>query len=275
MLKASIELDKFGKVANVIDSVSATVKSNSNINDLVKNANVLITGEFVLHMSRAVVEQPLKFGHMYEWGALGDPSARLWQHKLRGHGAMRQLTFNFKASQKSVPVAPILASIGVKRNHIFTMKASVMELGLPVSISPVLAKALVFEVKEVKRGASYTGFANVKDGIVFHKGTIRISKAGPQEAWGSFTREFNSWFRSGIPEELIKTKFKNGAEKTIKNSVISKLKSIAKLRTKNKTIVLEPVGIDKSFVTTLANSLKANYIGAAAQRRVLVQNDDI
>lgn len=273
MFNIGMDADKFGKVGNVIDAVSVTINSDVHVNDLVKASNTLITGEFVLHMSSAAVSEPLKFGHMYDWGMVGNPQGRLWKHILRGRGRTRQLSFDFKASTKAVPVAPRLSAIGVKNNHIFTWKAPVMELGLPVRISPVLAQALVFEAKEVKRGASSTGTSYASDGIVFHKGTIAISKAGPAEAWGAFTNEFNSWFRSGMPEQIIKTQLAPIIDQTIRTAVAGKLKSIGGLKTKPKTFTLEPVGVDKSFAATLANSLRANYIAGAALRRGMVQDD--
>lgn len=272
MFNITMEVDKFGKAANVIDAVSVVVKSNVHVNELIKASNTLITGEFVLHMSRETLGKPLKFGHMYEWGMLGDPNGRLWKHELRGRGAMRQLTFTFKASQKAVPVAPALSAIGVKKNHIFHMKASVMELGLPVRISEKLAKALVFEAKEVKRGAKTSGTGYETGGIVFHRGVIEIPRAGSAEAWGSFTTEFNTWFASGLPEEIIATGLTIPAGRTIKSAVLAKLRSIGSAKVKKKTIVLEPAGIDKSFAATLEKSLQTNYIAGTATRRAITDD---
>lgn len=270
-----METEKFGKVANVIDAVAVTIKTDAHVNDLIKSANTIITAEFVNHMSREALSHPLEFGHMYDWGEIGNPGQRLWRHVLRGRGANRQMSFDFKASTKMVPVDPALAAVGVRRNHRFTWKAPVIELGKPVSISPKLARALVFMAKEVKRGASSSGHGFQSDGRVYFNGTINISKAGPAEAWGSFTNEFNTWFRSGIPDQLIKSHLEPKIGKSIRNTVVNRLRSISGLKTKPKTIKLEPVGIDKAFAATLAQSLHTNYIAAAATRRALVTDDDI
>lgn len=272
MFNIGMESDKFGKVANMIDTVSVTLKTDAHIDDLIKHSNTLITAEFVVHMQREALAKPSKFGHMYEWGQVGDPNGRLWRHVLRGRGASRQLSFDFKASKKAVPVAPRLASIGVRRNHIFTWKAPIMELGKPVSISPKLAKMLVFEAKEVKRGASSSGTGYQADGRVFYNGTINIAKAGAQEAWGSFTEEFNTWMRSGIPEQLIKAKIQPAVYRGIKRAVLNKLVSLRKTNPRIKTITFEPVGIDRNFAATLAQSLRTNYIAGAASRRALTDD---
>jgi hypothetical protein len=274
LFNIGMETEKFGQVANVIDAVCVTIKTDAHVNDLIKSANTIITAEFVTHMSNEALNHPLKFGHMYDWAGIGNPGERLWRHVLRGRGASRQMSFDFKASTKMVPVDPILSSVGVKRNHQFTWKAPVIELGKPVSISPKLAAMLVFVAKDVKRGANTTGSGFQHDGRVYFNGTINIAKAGPAEAWGSFTNEFNTWFRSAIPGELIKTKLEPAIGRVVKNTVLNRLKAISSLKTKPKTITLEPVGVDKNVAATLAKSLHTSYIAAAATRRALV-NDDI
>jgi len=275
MFNIGMEADKFGKVANMIDTVSVTLKTDAHINDLIKAANTVITAEFIKHMSQVSVNDPNKFGHMYEWNMIGNPSGRLWRHVLRGRGAARQLSFDFKASQKVVPVDPALAEVGVKRIHIFQWKAPVMELGRPVSISPKLAKMLVFLAKETKRGASSSGYGFSVDGRVFHRGTINISRAGSEEAWGSFTGEFNTWFRSGMPEQFIRSLITPGVNRAVKKTVIDRLRRLAATKERPKTITLEPVGIDKTFEATLAASLHTNYIAAAASRRAFIADDQV
>lgn len=275
MFNIGMDADKIGKVANMIDTVSVTLKTDVHINDLMRAANTVITAEFVKHMSQVSVDNQNKFGHMYEWGMVGNPAGRLWKHVLRGRGASRQLSFDFKASQKTVPVAPELAEIGVKNIHIFQWKAPVMELGRPVSISPKLAKMLVFLAKETKRGANSTGHGFSVDGRVFYKGTINISRAGSQEAWGSFTGEFNSWFRSGMPEQFIRSLITPGINRAVKNSILERIRRLSATRERPKTITLEPVGIDKSFEATLAASLHTNYIAAAASRRAFIADDEV
>jgi len=269
------DFDKIGKVTNMVDTIGVTIKTNSHINDLVTNSNAVITGEFVLHMSKEAMGSPKKFQHMYEWGHVGDPNYRLWKHILRGRGAQRQLTWDFKASTKSVPVAPALKAIGVKQNHIFTWKAPVLELGLPVHISPILAKFLVFEAKETSRRSAISGKGFEHGGIVFHDGTIAIAKQGNEQSWNAFTTAFNEWFKSGMPEMVIRTNIGAIAQKTIKRTALQKLASIASLKTKTKTFTLQPIGIDAGFQTKLANSLRANYIAGAANRRVLVADDEL
>lgn len=241
----------------IIDGIAMAVRSNVHINDLIKNANALITGEFVVHMSSKALSEPKKFAHMYEWGGLGDPSARLWRHLLRGRGASRQLTFEFKASKKAVPVNPKLAELGVQRNHIFHWKAPVMELGQPVHIYPKIAKMLVFEYRNK---------------IVFLKGSVRIARQGSSDTWGSFTKEFNVWFSSGAPYAVLSATMIPTFKKTVKGIVA---KNARILTTRSKKFSLAPAGMDKSVAIQLEESLRASYIAGAAARKVLVENDEV
>lgn len=255
-----MEADKFGKVANTIDAVAVAIKSNVHINELVKSSNTILTAEFVMHMSREALSEPKRFAHMYEWDHVGDPNFRLWKHVLRGRGGVRQLTYDFVASKKTVPVKPELKEIGVKQNHIFVWKAPVLELGMPVTIAPKLAKALVFKY----RGA-----------IVFFRGTINIPRQGSNESWGSFGRAFNEWFTSPIPEAILKESLGKVAKETITNTFLSKMRTLVTGKTKIKTFTLTPAGIDKDFAKKLENSLRVNYIAGAATRRVVVSDDEI
>lgn len=260
MFNIGMEADKFGKVANAIDAVQVAIKSNIHVNELAKASNTILTAEFVLHMSRQSLSDPKKFAHMYEWNHIGDSNFRLWKHILRGRGGTRQLTYDFVASRQTVPVKPELKELGVKQNHIFTWKAPVLELGMPVTISPKLAKVLVFKYQER---------------IVFFKGTITIPKQGSKESWGSFGREFAQWFSSPIPETLINESLGKIAKETITNTFLSKIRSLATGKTKVKTFTLTPAGIDKDFQKKIENSLRVNYIAGAATRRVIVSDDEV
>jgi len=275
MYNVTGDFDKIGKVTNTIDTVSATVKTNAHVNDLVTNANAIITGDFVLFMSREAMANPKKFGHMYEWGEIGDPHGRLWRHILRGRGRSRQLTWDFKASKKSVPVDPVLQTVGVQQNHIFTWKAPVLELGLPVRISPKLARFLVFKAKKNTRRSAVSGTGFERGGIVYYNGTIAISRQGNAQMWGAFTDTFKEWFTSSAPEMALRTSLAVIAQKTIKETFLRKLASIATTKTKVKTFTLQPIGIDASFEAKLASGLRANYIAGAATRRMVVSDDEL
>ena len=249
-----METDKISDTLDMINSVSYTIKTNAHVNELINAAHRVISNAFIVHMSQVAFNSPEEFKHMYEWGRVGDPNARLWKHILRGTGNARVATFDFKASKKAVPLTPEKIQVGVRKNHVFVWKAPVLELGLPVRISPKIATTLVMDYP--KRSGQ----------LVYTKRSIYIPRQGAEQVWGSFTNEFMRWFSSGTPVAVIKTELEPKIHAGIKQAMnvgITQLKG--KVRTKD--IKIRPVGIDKNFVNTLNNSLRVNYIDAARTRR--------
>jgi hypothetical protein len=249
-----METAKIGEAMNMINSVSYTLKTNAHINELITAAHRIISSEFIMYMSQIAFNAPKQFEHMYEWGRVGDPNARLWKNILRGTGAARVATFDFKASKKAVPVKPIKQEVGVKANHIFVWKAPVLELGLPVRISPKIASTLVMDFPKGAGVLTYT------------KRTIYIPRQGSSEVWGTFTNEFMRYFGGPVPNQIIKAQLEPKIIAGIKQAVkigITQMRG----KTRDKTMKITPVGIDKNFVTTLNNSLRVNYIEAARNRR--------
>lgn len=255
MFKITMETAKIGEVMNMVNSVSYTLKTNAHINELITAAHRIVSNEFVMYMSQTAFNEPKKFEHMYEWGRVGDPNSRLWKHLLRGSGSARMATFDFKASKKSVPVKPIKQEVGVQANHIFVWKAPILELGLPVRISPKIASTLVMDYPKGAGVLTYT------------KRTIYIPRQGNSEVWGTFTNEFMRFFGGSRPHEIIKTQLEPKIQAGVKQAMkigISQMRG----KTATKTMKITPIGIDKNFVTTMNNSLRVSYIDAARTRRV-------
>ena len=254
MFKVELEVDKIQDAMDLINTVAYTLNTNAHINDLITAANRIIASEFIIHMSQEAFNSPKTFEHMYEWGRVGDPNARLWKHLLRGSGSGRIATFDFKASKTSVPVRPPKAAVGVQQNHIFVWKAPVLELGLPVRISPKIANTLVYDIKGT-------------DSLVYTKRTIFIPRQGNPEVWGAFTNEYMRWWGGPMPGQIIRTQLEPKIDRGIKQAMAVGIRRINKKKSK-KTLTIRPMGIDKNFVTTINNSLRTNYIDAARNRRV-------
>lgn len=253
MFKVEIETDKIAQAANMVNSVAHTLQTPLHINEAITVAHRLTSAAFILHMSSEAFSSPKEFAHMYEWGRAGDPNARLWKHYLRGAGASRVATFDFKASKTAVPVSPAKQAVGVQQNHIFVWKAPVLELGLPVRIRPKLARVLVIDAKGADR-------------LIYTGKSIFIPRQGNPNVWGSFTNEFMTWFGSGAAQAVIESQLAPKVHQAVKQAVGVRSRQIGKMKTKSFKIT--PVGIDNAFVNTFNNSLRTNYIAAAANRRV-------
>ena len=272
MINIKAELDKFREVGVAVSTIEATLKSDRHVSTLIKAAHEVTAGEFVAHMSSEALSEPGRYDHMYEWGQVGDPNGKLWRHILKGNGANRSAFFEFKASKKIVPVDPKLQAVGVKKVHMFVWKAMVLENGLPVKISPKLAKYLVFIAKNRTSIATKSGRGFVKNGIVYYKGTISIARAGNERINGAFTGEWTQWWRSGQPEMTINQTLTKPAIEAIKRTFAEKVKSFANLREKEKTFSMTAIVPDRLMEQKFQETLRRNYIATATARRSLMDD---
>ena len=272
MINIKAELDKFREVGVAISTIESTLKSDRHVSSLIKAAHEVTAGEFVAHMTELSLREPGKYSHMYEWGQVGDPNGKLWRHVLKGNGANRSAFFEFKASKKTVPVDPKLQAVKVKKIHVFVWKAMVLENGLPVSISPKLAKYLVFVAKKNRIGSTSFGKGFQRNGIIYYKGTISIARAGNEKINGSFTSEWSRWWNSGEPESTIRKTLTKPAIEAMKKTIAEKISSFARLKERDKTFTITALIPDKLMEQKFQESLKKNYIAAAATRRSLMDD---
>lgn len=272
MIDIKSELDKFREVGVAVATIESTLKSDRHVSSLIKAAHEVAAGEFVMHMSDVAMRDSGKYDHMYEWGQVADPNGKLWRHVLRGNGANRSAFFEFKASKKTVPVDPKLQTVGVKRIHVFVWKAMVLENGLPVKISPKLAKYLVFVAKNRTASAVSTGNGFSRNGIIYFRGTISIARAGNTRINGAFTSEWTQWWRSGSPELAIRNTLTKPAIDAMKKTVAEKISSFANLREKDKKFTITALVPDRLMEEKFQESLRKNYIAAAASRRSLMDD---
>lgn len=125
--------------------------------------------------------------HVYEWGQTGQAGARLFKlNKLASEGLSIRLDFEFLLSKTAVP------NKHSKRKHVFENKASVMEKGIPIVVSPKYAERLVFDT-----GLGYT--------VYMPKGaSVTVARPGGVAAKQSFEMEYRRFFTGNLVSESIK-----------------------------------------------------------------------
>jgi len=107
--------------------------------------------------------------HVYEWGQIGDPFARLYELKQAFSNSSATITANFLDSQ----------SVSENGTEPFYDKARIMEEGIPVVINEKDARVLFFEI----------------DGEEFFRhGPIYIANPGGSATRGSFLNAFNEFY---------------------------------------------------------------------------------
>lgn len=108
--------------------------------------------------------------HIYEWGSVGDPEARLVELKksfARGSSVSIDSEFLTSSSTPNGGTEP------------FYEKATIMEEGIPITIQAINAKAMFFEYN----GEEY-----------FTAGPITIENPGGEAVRGSFVRSFEEFY---------------------------------------------------------------------------------
>lgn len=148
--------------------------------------------------------KPRSFHHVYEWGKAGDPSARLFKlNKLTQDGLSFKIDYEFILSKTNVP------NRSSRRRYKFENKASVMEAGMPVIISPKAAERLVFKIDGetvfMPKGASVT-----------------VQRPGGPSVKNQFRLAYSRWFSS----DLVNSSIKNSGFQRLFNSSLTKALSL-------------------------------------------------
>lgn len=127
------------KIQQVITGAEELAKPS--VMQEISKAVFTVTGErFVQAVDRFAVQNPKKMHHVYEWGGLGKPNARLFViERTNILSGVLDINTNFLNSKLPVPIPSELQIPGstgkfVTSKSIFKYKAQVMEDGRPVSI---------------------------------------------------------------------------------------------------------------------------------------------
>ena len=121
---------------------------------------------------------PAELQHVYEWYQNGNPNARLFDISYRVSGG--GISFMGTMSQSK--------SIKSGSNTPFYNKASIMENGVPVTITPKKSDVLVFE----------------SDGkTVFTRNPINVESPGGPEAEFGFENNFKQFFSAYLSQSLL------------------------------------------------------------------------
>jgi len=123
---------------------------------------------------------PQMLHHVYEWHETGSPSARLFDinYTISNLGLSFMSTFKQSTSIKRGSRVP------------FYNKAKIMEEGIPVTIRPVKAQALAFDVNGEE---------------IFTKQPVKVLNPGGNEVEGGFEKTFESFFNRYFTQAFLRT----------------------------------------------------------------------
>jgi len=168
---------------NVMAKLTSNASFQNTFNKTIYNQ---INKDFVDYIDAKARTSPKSFHHIYEWGKVGDREARLFKlNNISQTGLSLMINYELLDSKSFVP------SSNSNHKHVFVKKASVMEEGRSVVISPKYSERLVFDIN------GYTVF--------MPKGqSVTVSKPGGIAVKNSFLSAYKYFFTSNLVNMSIK-----------------------------------------------------------------------
>lgn len=117
--------------------------------------------------------------HVYEWGQVGNPSARIYELKKHLGGDKVEIGAEFLESSSSPD----------ENSEPFYNKATIMEEGIPITIQETQAQAMFFE----SNGQEF-----------FRVGPITIENPGGEGVRGSFVQAFEEFYNVYFDQMYLK-----------------------------------------------------------------------
>ena len=181
MITAKIDAKKLNKMLNNLVQysdgfITETKAQQGYVNRKVANTSV---NAFYQYLDGVARMHPGMLHHIYEWGQVGNPTARLVDLGITSSGRGSIITAEFLESQ----------AVKEGSNEPFYDKAQVMEEGIPVVIKEKEAKALFFEID----GLEY-----------FRMGPITVLNPGGAETRGSFVEVFKEFYNNYLTQVYLK-----------------------------------------------------------------------
>lgn len=152
--KVLSNLEAIGDLVGALAGIDSAVDDESYMEGLIKSAHGKAATAF--DIAAAATAKTGRFTHVYEYGVMGitrgqprfaeptDPRARLYVHRLVGHGGEQDIEYTFRPATQPNP-RPTPEDTGVDskylsklsdRQYFFYNKAYVMETGRVVEIKP-------------------------------------------------------------------------------------------------------------------------------------------
>lgn len=274
-----VDTTEAAALVGFLRTLSTEVKTARHIGPVLKYTHAIMSEEFTDHMTTIAPAMSSRFHHVYEWGMVGVPQAKLWTDKLVGNGNNRVATFQWRASKKVVPVREDFQEVGVKQIHVFVWKAPVMESGASVSVSPKRGRFLVYFTGPTNPEDRYPGPDNEEDVPVITENPIRVANPGGGQTTGAFTREYVSWWAGSGAEATFQRRVRQVLEQDLgKMPIEETTKKFRRARTKviGMKAVADAEAAERFGAAAAKRYLQArsaNYIAQARARERLIYGD--
>jgi hypothetical protein len=169
-------IDTLTNVTNYSQGFIDEVKRNQNkITEKIASTSVNVFYDYLDGLARS---HPGMLHHVYEWGQVGDPFARLYELSVSLQGKSAVVSADFLQSDTPSPTS----------RETFYDKANIMEEGIPLVIEEKDAQVLFFEIE----GEEF-----------FRNGPIYIANPGGGATRGSFVRAYNEFYNIYFTKDYL------------------------------------------------------------------------
>lgn len=225
-LAINMDTVEVSALTGFIETLSAQVNTDRNINPVLTYAHSAMSKKFDAYMSLVAPTTPNQFHHVYDWGHIGAPQYQLWRNVLKGRGANRYASFEFRASVLPVPVPENEnAKKPFKKTHRFIYKAMIMEYNINVTIRPKTAKMLAFP--------------NEEGDIVFTKGPVQVTNPGGTSTSGAFTAAWSNWWGGAGANEAFNSEIRKQLEDDFSGTTMARfMRRFTRSKTKATSIAV-------------------------------------
>lgn len=253
--------------------------STKHLNEVSKAAFAIMKDEFNKDTAGYAFSAPELFHHVYEWELIGNPKFALFDLKAMGQGGSRQISWDWKASKKTVPTMvdalgkpkypPGFPANKLKRVHVFVWKAPIMEYGIKVTIRPQLSKNKLLVLPNPNRRLGIDTDPRAPRPVVFtpHAYTTTVGGAARFQFSSWFERWFSVFAPKILDESLTKDRdnafYRAFRRRTIKLADVNPVP-----RTVSFTANAKAAQEGEKIAKLIAGDLERNYIEAARNRRV-------
>lgn len=211
MIILKIDTKKLDKSMREIAKSLDDLPKSKNMSNIARASSSIAAKKFVKDVNAYARTNKKAMHHVYEWGAVGQDTARLFRlHRNPAVDNRASIDIILKKSGTKAPIARVLSRRGptgksVTRSGIFKNKAMVMEMGQKTSF--VARRTIAFS-PDGKR-------------IVFRpRGTsVTIKNPGGRATTGSLTRFAKRWETSMLAPAVISTGIFNQLNKAISRTM--------------------------------------------------------
>lgn len=192
-----------------------------------------------------------RFHHIYEWGMIGLPEGRLVQTTVVNRSGQTEIDTAFEQSQTTVPAYEYTLEDGTQysqtpEQHVFKLKAEIMEFGIPVTVKPQPGKKLMFE--------------NSDGHLIFTNKEVNISNPGGTATKGAFQTEWEMYWQTRA-QKVLQDAFYPERDKLFSMSMQQELNKLSGdrsgARSRNQSLTFAPGKVSVSSARNKGKSAAA------------------